>query len=57
MGQQLCDCGKESSVDFSNAHLPSHSVSKKLRMCLGPGDSNEALEREPYYTHSIEEIL
>ena len=30
---------------------------RKLRICLDPGDLNEALEREPYYTQSIEEIM
>ena len=30
---------------------------KKLRICLDPRDLNEALEREPYYTRSSEEIL
>ena len=30
---------------------------KKLRICLDPRDLNEALEHEPYYTRSIEEIL
>ena len=29
-------------------------MNKKLRICLDPRDLNEALEREPYYTHSIE---
>ena len=29
----------------------------KLRICLDPRDLNEALEREPYYTQSIEEIM
>ena len=33
------------------------SVNKKLRICLDPRDLNEALEREPYYTWSIEEIM
>ena len=37
--------------------LPQHSVQKKLRICLDPRDLNEALECEPYYTRSIEEIL
>ena len=32
-------------------------MNKKLRICLDPRDLNEALEREPYYTHSIEEIM
>ena len=30
---------------------------RKLRICLDPRDLNEALEREPYYTRSIEEIM
>ena len=34
-----------------------HSMNKKLRICLDPRDLNEALEREPYYTWSIEEIM
>ena len=32
-------------------------MNKKLRICLDPRDLNEALEREPYYTQSIEEIM
>ena len=32
-------------------------MNKKLRICLDPRDLNEALEREPYYTWSIEEIM
>ena len=34
-----------------------HSKDSKLRICLDPRDLNEALEREPYYTWSIEEIM
>ena len=34
-----------------------HSMNKKLRICLDPRDLNEALEREPYYTQSIKEIM
>ena len=34
-----------------------HSMNKKLRICLDPRDLNEALEREPHYTWSIEEIM
>ena len=48
---------KKVPVDSSNTHSLEHSVSKKLRICLDPRDLNEALEREPYYTWSIEEIL
>ena len=32
-------------------------MNKKLRICVDPRDLNEALEREPYYTWSIEEII
>ena len=34
-----------------------HSKERKLQICLDPQDLNEALEREPYYTRSIEEIM
>ena len=30
---------------------------RKLQICLDPRDLNEALEREPYYTQCIEEIM
>ena len=32
-------------------------MNKKVRICLDPRDLNEALEREPYYACSIEEIM
>ena len=41
----------------SNNSNQGHSMDKKLRICLDPRDLNEALEREPYYTWSIEEIM
>ena len=41
----------------NNTHSTGHSVKKKLRICLDPRDLNETLEREPYYTCSIEEII
>ena len=31
-------------------------VKKKLRICLDARDLNEALEREPYHTYSVDEI-
>ena len=37
-------------------HSPNHTVNRKLKICLDPRDLNEALEREPYYTHSVDEI-
>ena len=42
--------------DTGNHHSPNHTVKKKLKICLDPRDLNEALEREPYHTHSAEEI-
>ena len=48
---------KKLPIDSSNSHSPGHSMNKKLQICLDPRDLNEALEREPYYTHSIEEIM
>ena len=47
---------KKLPIDSSNSHSPGHSMNKKLQICLDPRDLNEALEREPYYTCSIEEI-
>ena len=38
--------------DTGNHHSPNH----KLRICLDPRDLNEALEREPYHTCSVDEI-
>ena len=48
---------KKLPIDSSNSHSPGHSMNKKLQICLDPRDLNEALEREPYYTHSTEEIM
>ena len=42
--------------DTSSYHDPNHTIKRKLRICLDPKDLNEALEREPYHTHSVEEI-
>ena len=42
--------------DTGNHHSPNHTVKKKLRICLDPRDLNEALEREPYHTWSVDEI-
>ena len=48
---------KKLPIDSSNFHSPGHSVNKKLRICLDPRVLIEALEQEPYYTCSIEEII
>ena len=39
--------------DSGNHHSPNHTIKRKLRICL---DLSEALEREPYHTHSVDEI-
>ena len=42
--------------DTGNHHSPNHTIKKKLRICLDPMDLNEALKRETYHTHSVDEI-
>ena len=42
--------------DSGNDHAPNHTIKRKLRIFLDPRDLNEALEREPYHTHSVDEI-
>ena len=41
--------------DPGNHHAANHTIKKKLRICLDPWDLNEALEREPYHTCSVDE--
>ena len=41
--------------DAGNHHSPNHTIKKKLRICLDPRDLNEALEREPCHTCSVDE--
>ena len=47
---------KDAPIDSSNHHAPNHSIKRKLRIWLDPRDLNEALEREPYHTCSVDEI-
>ena len=47
----------EKKISTNSNSSQGHSMNKKLRICLDPRDLNEALEREPYYTWSIEEIM
>ena len=42
--------------DSGNHHAPNHTIKRKLRICLDPRDLNEALEREPYHTCSVDRI-
>ena len=47
----------EKVIDSSNAHFPHHTIKKSIRLCIDPKDLNEALEREPYYSRSIDELI
>ena len=47
----------EKVIDSSNAHSPNHSIKKSVCLCIDPKDLNEALEREPYYSRSIDELI
>ena len=47
---------KDVQIDSSNSHSPNHSLKRKLRISLDPRDLIEAVEREPYHTHSVDEI-
>ena len=47
----------EKKIPADSNSSQGHSKDRKLRICLNPRDLNEALEREPYYTQSIEEIM
>ena len=48
---------KEASINSSNSHSPNHNITKKLRICLDPHDLNELMEREPYYSRSVNKII
>ena len=48
---------KKVIMDTSNSHSPNHSQPKKIRLCLDPRDLHEALEREPYYSRSVDELI
>ena len=47
----------EKMIDSSNAHSPNHSIKKSIHLCIDPKDLNEALEREPYYSRTIDELI
>ena len=49
--------GKKVEIETANAHSPSHTIKKKIRLCLDPKDLNNSLEREPYYSRSIDELI
>ena len=47
----------EKVIDSWNAHSPNHVIKKSIRLCIDPKDLNEALEREPYYSRTIDELI
>ena len=47
----------EKVIDSSNAHSPNHVIKKSIRLCIDPKDLNEALERKPYYSRTIDELI
>ena len=47
----------EKVIDSSNAHSPNHVIKKSIWLCIDPKDLNEALEREPYYSRTIDELI
>ena len=47
---------KEVKLDSGDTHSPNHTISKKLRLCLDPRNLNNALQWEPYYSRSVDEL-
>ena len=47
----------EKVIDSSNAHSPNHVIKKSIRLCIDSKDLNEVLEREPYYSRTIDELI
>ena len=48
---------KDVIINSSNPHSPSHQTKKKLRLCIDPKDLNDALEWEPYYSCTVDELI
>ena len=48
---------KDVIIDTSNPHSPSHQTKKKFRLCIDPKDLNDALEWEPYYSRTVDELI
>ena len=47
----------EKVIDSLNAHSPNHVIKKSIHLCIDIKDLNEALEREPYYSRTIDELI
>ena len=46
-------------INSLNAHSPNHSIMQKQanRLCIDPKNINDALERAPYYSRTIDELI
>ena len=47
---------KQVNINKSNARSPGHSIAK-IWLCIDPKDLNKALDQEPYYSWSIDELI
>ena len=47
----------EKVIDSSAALSPNYAIKKSIRLCIDPKDLNDALEREPYYSRTIDELI
>ena len=47
---------KDVIINSSNPLSPSHQTKKKLRLCIDPKDLNDALEQEPSYSCTVDEL-
>ena len=41
----------------NSSNSPHHSIKKSIQLCIDPKNLNEALEREPYYSRTIDELI
>ena len=48
---------KEVEIDSFNPHAPNHSIKEKLRLCLDTKDLNETIERDPYCSGTVNELI
>ena len=48
---------KHVSMDSGNYHAPHHQTKKKIWICLDPRNLNKALECEPYYSRSVDDLI
>ena len=47
----------EKVIDSLNAHSPNHTIKKSICLSIDPKDLNDTLERESYYSRTIDELI